>query len=121
MTDLTTLLTQTVAPRVQAELKPHLRGFFGAIVRGYLPQTWWFSTEKGQATLHVDKNGDAHVSAGRSGAPDVAIGWTDKAFRIALTTGDRSKLPADTPVPTVEIHSSKGKMAYGQLRKKLGL
>jgi hypothetical protein len=115
------LLARTVAPRVQEELQHHLRGLFGVIVRGYLPQTWWFSTENGQATLHVAKDGVTQVNDGKSGKPDVSIGWTEAAFLIALTTGDRSKLPLDTPAPRVRVHSSKGRAAYGQLRKRLGL
>jgi hypothetical protein len=119
--DLSKLLAQNVAPRVQAELQHYLRGMFRGIVRGYLPQTWWFASEDGRATLFVDKEGLTRVTDGESGEPDVAITWTQKAFQVALTTGDRSKLPARTPIPTVEVHTSKGKAAYGQLRKRLGL
>jgi hypothetical protein len=121
MNDISNLLSRTVAPRVQAELQHHLKGFFGKIVRGYLPQTWWFSTEKGESTLIVGKDGVTEVSDGKTGEPDVSISWTDKAFQIALTTGDRSKLPEGTPIPDVQVHTSRGKAAYGQLRKRLGL
>ena len=121
MSDIAKLLARTVAPRVQTELQHHLRGFFRGIVRGYLPQTWWFSTESGQATLSVSKDGVTQVRDGQSGDPDVSIAWTDKAFRIALDTGDRTQLPASTPAPKVEVHTPKGKAAYGQLRKRLGL
>jgi hypothetical protein len=121
LSEISDLLARTVAPRVQSELQHYLKGLFGGIVKGYLPQTWWFSTESGHATLHVGKDGGTRVTEGRSGQPDVSISWTNKAFGIALSTGDRSKLPANTLAPIVEVHSSRGKAAYNQLKKRLGL
>jgi hypothetical protein len=121
LNDISKLLADTVAPRVQSELQHYLRGFFRGIVKGYLPQTWWFATETGMATLHVDKDGVAKVSDGHQGHSDVSISWTARAFHVALETGDRSKLPANTPAPNIEVNTSKGRAAYGQLRKRLGL
>lgn len=115
------LVSQTVAPRVTAELQPHLRGLFGGVIRGYLPQVWWFSTENGHATLTVDKQGESRVYEGQVGQPDASIRWTDQAFYVALSTQDRRRLPPGTPEPQVQIHTSKGRAAYNQLRSRLGL
>ena len=121
MSDLSDLLTQTVAPRVRAELKPHLHAFYGMLVRSYLPQVWWFTSESSQVALEVDKHGDCRVSDGQGGKPDVSITWTDLAFRIALSTGSQNELPPGVGPPKVKIHSHRGKAGYDQLRKRLGL
>jgi hypothetical protein len=115
------LVNQTVAPRVSTELQKHLRGFFGGIIRGYLPQVWWFITDGGSATLMVDRQGTSQVLDGQQGQPDASITWTDAAFHIALTTQDRRQLPPGTPEPRVQIYTKKGQAAYGQLRSRLGL
>jgi hypothetical protein len=121
MSQIANLVAQTVAPEVTAQLQPYLRGLFGGIVRGYLPQTWWFSTETGQATLVVDQQGQAQVYDGQAGQPDAAITWTDHAFGIVLTTRDRGRLQPGSGQPNVEIFTSKGQAAFNQLRKRLGL
>jgi hypothetical protein len=121
MSYISQLVDQMVAPRVSAELQRHLRGLFGGIIRGYLPQVWWFSTATGHATLVVDRQGAAQVLDGQQGQPDAAITWTDQAFYTALTTQDRRHLPPGTPEPQVNIYTKKGQAAYGQLRSRLGL
>ena len=115
------LVSVTVAPKVSAELRPRLRGLLGVIIRGYLPQIWWFSTESGHASLVVDQEGSAQVLEGQQGRPDASITWTDQAFHLALTTQDRRQLPVETPRPRVEIYTKKGRAAYNQLRSRLGL
>ncbi len=121
MSQIANLVAQTVAPQVTAQLQPYLRGLFGGIVQRYLPQTWWFSTETGHATLVVDNQGHCQVYDGQAGQPDAAITWTDQAFSIVLTTRDRNRLPAGSGQPNVEIYTSKGQAAFNQLRKRLGL
>lgn len=121
MSYISDLLAQTVAPRVQAELQPHLRGIFGGIIRRYLPQVWWFTTDSGMATLYVDQSGMAVSIDGQSGSPDVSLTWTDRDAYASLTASTPNQVPAGTSVPSVQIHTSKGQAAYNQLRKRLGL
>ncbi|MCI4341470.1 MAG: hypothetical protein L3K11_03750 [Thermoplasmata archaeon] len=121
MTYIADLVAATVAPRVSAELQPHLRSFYGGIVRAYLPQTWWFSTQSGRATLFVDREGQSQVVDGAVGQPDAEIGWTDAAFHVALTTADRRLLPSGTPDPEVNLYTANGKTAFKQLRQRIGL
>ena len=115
------LLTRTVAPKVTSEVQRNLRGLFGGIVRGYLPQVWWFTTESGSATLFVNEQGLCQVHDGQSGAPDGSIAWTDGAFQIALTAQDRSGLPVGTQAPQIQTYSKKGQTAFGFLRKRFGV
>jgi nitrite reductase/ring-hydroxylating ferredoxin subunit len=121
LSELSDGLTQTVARRISTELKPHLRSFYGGLLRRYLPQVWLFVAENGAATLEVDRHGDCQVSEGQIDDPDVVVTWTNEAFRIAFTTGNRNELPAGTKAPEVEIHSRRGQVAFEQLRKRLGL
>ena len=121
MSFISDLLARTVSPRVRAELQPHLRGIFGGIIRNYLPQVWFFSTESGTATLYVDRNGIATVTEGRSGSPDVELTWSDRDAYNSLMADDRSQIPPGTQAPSVLVRTSKGKAAYNQLRKRLGL
>ena len=121
MSFISDLVGQAIAPRVSAELQPHLRGLFGGVVRGYLPQTWWFHTETGSATLFVDQQGVAQVKDGRVGQPDAEIAWTDAAFHAAITSRSRDAIPRGTPEPQVHLYTDKGRAAFGQLRRRLGL
>jgi len=121
MTYIGDLLTQTVAPRIQAELQPHLRAFYGGLLRGYLPQIWWFTTESGTATLYVDANGTAQVYEGQSGQPDVRLTWTDQDAYTSLTSQDARSVPAGVRPPQVQVMTRKGKAAYDQLRQRLKL
>ena len=109
MSQIANLVAQTVAPQVTAQLQPYLRGLFGGIVQRYLPQTWWFSTETGHATLVVDNQGHCQVYDGQAGQPDAAITWTDQAFSIVLTTRDRNRLPAARVNPTWKYTLPKGR------------
>lgn len=118
MTYIRDLLDATVAPRVAGELQPHLRAVYGGLVRRYLPQAWWFTTNSGSATLVVDRIGTAQTTDGLSGQPDVTITWTDQAAHDALASGGGAG--GLTP-PKVQVHSSKGRTAFDQLRKRLGL
>ena len=121
MSYISDLLAQTVAPRVQTELQPHLRGFLGGLIQHDLPQVWWFSTNSGTATLYVDQSGVARSIDGQSGSPDVSVSWTDPDAYASLTATNPSQVPAGTSLLSVEIHTSKGRAAYDQLRQRLGL
>ncbi|MGA7477079.1 MAG: hypothetical protein WBW47_07725 [Thermoplasmata archaeon] len=118
MVSLVTLLEQ-VARDVQPQLQSQLSGFFGAIVRAYLPQTWVFKTEKEVASLVVATTGAATVSAGAAAKPDVTIETDHERLVAALTTRSRAQVP---PGPlTVTPHTSKGKAAFDYLRGRIGL
>jgi len=121
MSYIADLLNQTVVPRVQSELQPHLRSFYGGLIRRYLPQVWWFTTDSGKATLHVDENGMAQALDGHFGQPDVSLSWTDHDAYASLTASDTSQVPAGTSAPAVQVHTRKGQAGYDQLRKRLGL
>ncbi len=112
-------LLEKVAHDVQPEIQSQLGGFFGGMVRAYLPQAWVFKTEKETASLTVDKAGAVTVTTGAAAHPDVTIETTHDRLEAALRTRSRDKLP---PGPlTVTPHTPKGKTAFDYLRGRLGL
>jgi len=116
------ILASNVAPQIGPGLKPHLRNwFYGGMVRKRPPQIWWFVTNSGSATLHVDQNGDAVVYDGQTGQPDGKITWTDHAFYAAIVQRDRAKVPPEDGQPGVEIYTAKGREAFGQFRARFGV
>ncbi len=121
MSSIYDLLARTVPLRVREDLKPRLQGFLGMFIRAYFPQTFWVTTESGEATIRVEKSGDCQVLDGHRGKPDVSIQWTDEAFRVKLTTRGRGALPPGTPPPRVTPHTENGRMAAGQLGPILGI
>jgi hypothetical protein len=104
---------------VQPELQSRLRGFFGGMVRTYLPQTWVFVTEDGTASLHVDRAGAVTVTSGALPSPDVTVEIGHDRLKAALLTRRKEAVP---PGPlTVTPHTSKGRTAFSYLRDRLGL
>jgi hypothetical protein len=108
-----------VARDLQAEVQNRLRGFFGGMLRHYLPQTWVFRTEDGTATLRVDEQGAVSVTSGALAPADVTVEVGHDRLRQMLTT--RSRDPNPTGPLHVTTHSAKGKAAVGFLRERLGL
>jgi hypothetical protein len=104
---------------VQPELESRLRGFFGGMVRAYLPQTWVFVTEAGTASLHVDRAGTVTVSSGALPSPDVTVEIGHDRLRAALLTRRKDAVPPGEL--TVTPHTSKGRTAFAYLRDRLGL
>ncbi len=112
-------LLESVAKDVEGQLRPQLTGFFGGMIRGYLPQTWVFETEEGTASLTVDREGRALAAAGALPTPDVTITTSHAKLSAALRTRSKAAVP---PGPlTVTPHTEKGRMAFGFLRSRLGL
>jgi hypothetical protein len=110
---------QGVAPELETEVKKRLRGFFGAMLRHYLPQTWVFRTEDGTASLRVDGQGAVTVAPGALVPADVTIEVGHDRLRQMLTT--RSRDPNATGPLNVTTHTAKGKAAFGYLRERLGM
>ncbi len=77
-------LLSGMCPEIEVELKPNLRGFFGGMIRAYLPQAWVFTTEAETVTLHVDAEGNVSARSGRAASPDVIIQRTHAALLAAL-------------------------------------
>jgi hypothetical protein len=118
MTSLVPLL-ESVARDIQPQIRSQLGGFFGGMVRAYLPQTWVFRTEREVASLSVDRNGGVTVVNGPAANPDVTIEIPHDRLETALRTRSRSQVP---PGPlTVTPHTSKGKTAFEYLRSRVGL
>jgi hypothetical protein len=112
-------LLTSVARDVEPEIRNRLRGFFGGMIRAYLPQTWVFRTEDGTASLHVDAAGTVTVSSGAANPADVTIEVGHERLRAALTTRRRDAVP---PGPlAVTPHTAKGRAAFGYLRDRIGL
>ena len=118
MASLLPLLEQA-ARDVQPEIKAQLGGFFGGVVRAYLPQTWVFKTEKEVASLTVDQDGGVAVAPGTMAHPDGTIETTYGRLEAELRTRARAQVPSG-PL-TVTPHTSKGKTAFDYLRGRLGL
>lgn len=108
-----------VAPAVQAEVQPRLRGLFGGFVRAYLPQTWVFRTELDAASLTVDAQGVAATVPHELEAPDVTVELPHGQLAELLATRGRRRPPAGTV--KVTAHTSKGRAALGYLGPRLGL
>ena len=112
-------LLEGVARDVQERVQSQLTGFFGGMIRGYLPQTWVFETEEGTASLTVDREGRVLAAAGALPSPDVTIVTTHAKLSAALRTRKRELVP-EGPL-TVTPHTQKGQTAFGFLRSRLGL
>jgi hypothetical protein len=104
---------------IERQLKPAVRGIFGGIVRGYLPQRWQFTTENDAAIMSVDSAGNATVIRGGSKDVDVSVQTTAAKMVAIVKYRDASKVPAG--IFEVTTHTAKGKTAFGFLRGRLGL
>ncbi len=113
-------LLRESAPALEAQLRSRLRGFFGSILRQYLPQTWVFRTEGEVASLHVDAQGTVGVSPGTRLPADVTIEARHERLRRALAERSSAGRDEDGPVRVV-AHTAKGKAAYSLLKDRLGL
>lgn len=113
-------LLRDSGPALEKEVRSRLRGFFGAMLLQYLPQTWVFRTESEVASLHVDAQGSVRVSSGEIAPVDLTIVVGHDRLHRALT--QRTSSPAGDGGPvTVTAHTAKGKAAYGLLKGRLGL
>ena len=104
---------------VEAQLKPQLSGFFGGVVRSYLPQRWAFVTESETVTLGVETTGDVWVRAGREPSVDVTIETSHAKLSRALQSRSKEGLPSD-PIK-VTAHTTRGRTAFDFTRRRLGL
>jgi len=117
--DSIAVLLKSVARDVEPQVKSQLDGFFGGMVRAYLPQTWVFRTEHEVASFTVDRAGGVSVTEGAATHPDVTIETSHDRLATALRTRSRAAVP---PGPlTVTPHTPKGKTAFDYLRGRLGL
>jgi hypothetical protein len=119
MGELESLLS-TLRPDIETQIKPHLHGFFGGVVRHYLPQVWAFRTESDSASLSVSASGAVRATPGVARQYDVLVEWSQKQLTAALRTRDQSKIPAGS-APTFEFKTKKGKTAFSFLRSRFGL
>ena len=112
-------LLRDTARDLEPRIRDQMRGFFGSMVRHYLPQTWVFRTEQETVSLRVDATGAVAVSAGALAPADVTVEVGHDRLRAALTTRSHGGIP---PGPlTVTPHTAKGKAAFGYLRDRIGL
>lgn len=88
-------------------------------IRGYLPQSWVFKTEKEVATLSVSKDGKASVISSAPSDPDVIIDWKQDLLCMVLRTRDKKVVPAGER-PDIKILTKKGDAAYRFLRQTFG-
>jgi len=112
-------LLEGVGRDAEPQIRGQLGGFFGAIVRQYLPQTWVFRTEDGAASFHVDPTGYVTVTPGASSPVDVTIEIGHERLKTALKTR-RKESTAPGPLH-VTAHTAKGRAAFDYLRGRLGL
>jgi hypothetical protein len=112
-------LLEKVAPDVEQELKPRLQGLFGSFVRAYLPQVWVFDTDEDSATVRVEPTGSVRVTAGSAPSPDVSI-HAPKALLAGILSSRSRPATAPTDVRVVP-HTTKGRVAFDQVRARFGL
>ncbi len=111
---------QSLIPEVEKELKPKINSILlGSFIRGYLPQSWVFRTEKETVTFTVDKKGNAAVKEGDVEDPDVTIELDHEFLVEAL----KSRVQPEKPPEKSEIKflTSKGETAFNLLKKRFGL
>jgi len=112
-------LLERAARDFQPQVQAQLGGFFGEMVRAYLPQTWVFRTERETASLTVDRAGQVTVAAGAATPADVTVETTAERLAAALSNRSRAGVP---PGPlSVTPHTAKGKTAFDYLRGRFGL
>lgn len=107
-----------LAERAQTEVRARLNGFFGGILREFLPQIWVFTTEEGTASLCVAADGSATVRPGAAAPPDVTV-EVGHARLVAALSGKGGSSAAGKLAVTP--HSAKGRAAFDYLRPRLGL
>jgi hypothetical protein len=108
-----------IAPEIEKELKPRLQGLIGSFVRAYLPQVWVFETEADAASVRVETTGSVTVAPGTSPSPDVTIHAPKARLEKLLTSKTRpASVPADVRIVP---HTTKGKVAFDQVRSRFGL
>jgi hypothetical protein len=107
-----------LGPRVEAELKPRLKGFLGSFIVAYLPQHWVFETEKGKATVQIRKDGSVLVVDGAVSTPDVTVKAPHEKIEAVLLRGERPHGGDDI---AVDAHTAKGRAALEQVRGRFGL
>jgi len=112
-------LLESAGHDLEPQVRAQLGGFFGGMVRAYLPQTWVFQTEQATAYLTVDRSGSVTVGEGVPPSPDVTIATTHARLVAALETRSREKVPPGSL--HVTAHTSKGRTAFDYLRGRLGL
>jgi hypothetical protein len=107
------------AEEITGRVAPHVRGPFGGLLRGYLPQHWVIEADSEVFTLQLDTSGRCSVQAGRVASPDVTLRVGHDRLRAALERRDPAQVP---PGPfSATFHTSKGETAYRFLRSRLGL
>lgn len=112
-------LLRDAGRELEPQVQHQLRGFFGGMVRHYLPQVWVFETDQETVTLAVDPAGAVAVRSGRDEHADVTVRLGHDRLRAALTTRTRDRVPAGSV--DVTPHTAKGKAAFGLLKGRLGL
>jgi len=108
-----------VARSIEPQVRSQLGGFFGGMVRAYLPQTWVFRTEQETASLTVDRAGTVSVVDGAAVNPDVTIETTLERLATALSQRSRARPPPGSV--RVSTHTPKGRTAFDYLRGRFGL
>ena len=117
-------LLEQLSPRVEAELRPHLRSLVrGTIVRHHLPQVWVFDTDAERVSFIVDHQG-AVSALGSSDPPlDVLISVShdvlSTALEAALGLRDSHAVIRGPITPT--FYTRKGERAFNYLRQRIGL
>ena len=113
-------LLRDLAPALERQVQSRLRGFFGGMLAGYLPQTWVFRTEAEVASLRVDEGGAVVVFTEEKTPADVTVEVDHDRLRRSLTERTGPASPDGGRI-LVTAHTAKGKVAYGLLKDRLGL
>ena len=114
-------LLRDLAPTLERQVQARLAGFFGGMLRSYLPQTWVFRTEAEVASLRVDQRGTVLVLPEEATPVDVTVEVDHDRLLQALTDRAGPAPPGTGGRVLVTAHTAKGKVAYGLLRDRLGL
>jgi hypothetical protein len=112
-------LLRTVGREAESQVQSALRGFFGGMVRSYLPQVWVFVTEDGVASMTIAPDGKVTVTPGAAATPDVTVEASHDRLRAALSS--RGRAPGVPGMLKATAHTPKGRAAFDLMRGRLGL
>jgi hypothetical protein len=112
-------LLDALVPEVQREAEQALSGLLtGAVVRGYLPQSWVFETEGEVVTFHVDRAGRARTIEGAVDDPDVGIRGPSEDLAAVLR--DRQMPEGSGQRIMYRHYTRKGRAAWTFLKDRFG-
>ena len=107
-----------IAPRLSIEVGRRRKGFMGAVLHHYLPQSWTVQSPSDAATLSVGIDGIVAVRDGTDPSADVVIRGPQAKLVAALTQGHGADVRRTDF--EIELRTRKGRTTFEFLRERFG-